>query len=197
MIHTLPLLAFPIDALPDLFGEELRALCAQLLREHRKPVRPRVNLCGARTGVSSISIVEHAFALGDELPRHLESDQAAAREAAKQIRTVRLDFAQLDEIVGGRLFEGFVRLSIAIEAAGLERVERPILAQQMGEMAEIEHVAEHACDDEQRSATGDGTRMHRHDMPKPQRGRGGRACVRRGGRGFLPGDVGATTDQLR
>ena len=63
---------------------------------------------------------------------------------------VRLDRAQLGDVVGGRLLEGRVRRLVAVEAARLQPVERPVGAEQVREVAQVQHVAEHAGDQEER-----------------------------------------------
>ena len=65
---------------------------------------------------------------------------------------MRLHGAELGDVVGGGFLEGPVRLLVAVEAAGLQAVERPVGAEQVREVAQVQDVAEHAGDEEERRA---------------------------------------------
>lgn len=77
---------------------------------------------------------------------------------------MRLHLADLDQVVARHFLEGLVRGVAAEQAAGLHAVERSVAADLVGEMTQVEHVAEHAGHQEERQVRPTATRVHRHEV---------------------------------
>ena len=77
---------------------------------------------------------------------------------------MRLNGTQFLDVVAGHLLEGFVRRVIAVQAARLQAVERPVAANEVGQVPQIQHVAEHAGDQEKGSPLASFARVHRNQM---------------------------------
>ena len=79
---------------------------------------------------------------------------------------MRLHLPEFGDHVGRGLGQIVMGRGPAIEATRLKPVKGPILAQEMRQMAQVEHVAEHACHEEEGRLWPTFAPVHRHEMGK-------------------------------
>ncbi len=108
----------------------------------------------------------HLFACRAQLLRHFIGGDAAARETTQEIGAVRLDLAQFGDHVARGLGQIVMGGSAAIEATRLKPVKGPILAQEMRQMPQVQHIAKHARDEEEGRFRPAFAPVHRHQMGK-------------------------------
>ncbi len=89
---------------------------------------------------------------------------------------MRLHLPDFGDHVARGLGEVVMRGLAAQKAARLKPVKRPLLAQKMREMAQVEHIAEHARDQEEGRAGTAFAPVHRHEMGEAARRLRGSGC---------------------
>ena len=164
--------AFPFDAASGPFRDEARPAGAEFGQLDHQPVGAGYD--GAhREGRVEQDDERHLFACSAELAAHFPCGEAAAGEAAQQVGPVWLDLAEFGDAACRRLDKGVVRFVVAEEAARLQAVEGPVAAHEMGEVAQVEDVAEHARDEEEGRALPAIATMHGDEMGVFRTGRVG------------------------
>ena len=185
--HLLTSRTFIGHPLPQPAGQETRPFTADLGGTDHQAVLARQGRTHGHGRVQHDQ-PRHGLAAGLQLARDLQRGQAAAGKARDQIGALRLDLADLLDAAGGSLGQGLVRGGVAEQAAGLQAPDRAVGRQALRQRPQVQHVAEHARDDEQRRAAPGGALAHRHQMGKAGRLR------RRHGHDLALGAVGARTD---
>ena len=133
----------------------------------------RIHQAASRTGrprrPDQFCVEQHQggdlLSLCRQLARHFKSNQPTERVATQKVRPMRLHPANGTQVVGGHILHSILRRAPAIQASGLKPVERPVGPQRLRQMAQVEHIAEHAVHDEQRGKHT--SRLDRHQRAPP------------------------------
>ena len=131
---------------------QLHLLHALQLHEHL------VGLAQAATETRQWCVEHHdhrdLFTDGAELLGHLVGRDAAAGEAAEEVRTLGLHAADLLEVRGRHVLEAGVRLLFVAQALGLDAVDGTVGTDEHRQVTQVQDVAEHARHEEERLGAG-------------------------------------------